>query len=145
MRPQRRNAVKVLILFDVGGSMDWHIKATEELFSAARAEFKRMEHFYFHNCPYEKVWKANARRFSDTISTWDVLHTYGNDYKLIFVGDASMSPYEIVAPGGAVEYFNEEPGATWLTRMVRAYPACIWLNPMPQTEWQATASIALIA
>ena len=111
MRPERHNAVKVLLFFDIGGSMDWHIKATEELFSAARTEFKHMEHFYFHNCLYEKVWKENRRRFQATTPTWDVLHTYPHDYKVVFVGDASMSPYEISAPGGSVEHFNDEPGA----------------------------------
>ena len=111
MRPERHNAVKVLLFFDIGGSMDWHIKATEELFSAARTEFKHMEHFYFHNCLYEKVWKENRRRFQATTPTWDVLHTYPHDYKVVFVGDASMSPYEITAPGGSVEHYNDEPGA----------------------------------
>ncbi len=106
MRPERHNAVKVLLFFDIGGSMDWHIKATEELFSAARTEFKHMEHFYFHNCLYERVWKENRRRFQETTPTWDVLHTYPHDYKVIFVGDASMSPYEIAAPGGSVEHYQ---------------------------------------
>src|SRR5450759_1378371 len=109
MRPERHNAVKVLLFFDIGGSMDWHIKATEELFSAARSEFKHMEHLYFHICLYEKVWKENRRRFQATTPTWDLLHTYGHDYKVVFVGDASMSPYEISAPGGSVEHFNNEP------------------------------------
>ena len=104
--------MKVLLFFDIGGSMDWHIKATEELFSAARTEFKHMEHFYFHNCLYEKVWKENRRRFQAHTATWDVLHTYPHDYKVVFVGDASMSPYEITAPGGSVEHFNDEPGAS---------------------------------
>ena len=117
MRPERHNAVKVLLFFDIGGSMDWHIKATEELFSAARTEFKHMEHFYFHNCLYEKVWKENRRRFQETTPTWDVLHTYPHDYKVVFVGDASMSPYEITAPGGSVEHFNEEAGAVWMERV----------------------------
>ena len=116
MRPERHNAVKVLLFFDIGGSMDWHIKATEELFSAARTEFKHMEHFYFHNCLYERVWKENRRRFQETTPTFDVLHTYPHDYKAIFVGDASMSPYEIIAPGGSVEHYNEEAGATWMER-----------------------------
>src|SRR5206468_2886355 len=107
-------------------------------------EFKRMQHFYFHNCLYEKVWTENRRRWTDTISTWDVLHTYPHDYKVIFVGDASMSPYEVVAPGGAVEHFNEEPGAIWLKRIVNAYPACTWLNPLPASEWEGTASITMI-
>ena len=130
MRPERHNAVKVLLFFDVGGSMDWHIKATEELFSAARTEFKHMEHFYFHNCLYERVWKENRRRFDDTTPTWEVLHTYPHDYKVIFVGDASMSPYEIMAPGGSVEHYNEETGAVWMERVARTYPACVWLNPV---------------
>jgi len=144
MRPERHNAVKVLLFFDVGGSMDWHVKATEELFSAARTEFKRMEHFYFHNCPYEKVWKENRRRFDHTTPTWDVLHTYPHDYKAIFVGDASMSPYEIMAAGGSVEHFNEETGATWMERIARTYPACVWLNPVAEKEWEYTQSIRIM-
>jgi uncharacterized protein with von Willebrand factor type A (vWA) domain len=144
MRPERHNAVKVLLFFDIGGSMDWHIKATEELFSAARTEFKHMEHFYFHNCLYEKVWKQNRRRWDDTTSTWDVLHTYPHDYKVVFVGDASMSPYEIVTPGGSVEHFNEEPGQLWMERITRTYPACVWLNPIPQEEWGHTSSIRMM-
>jgi uncharacterized protein with von Willebrand factor type A (vWA) domain len=144
MRPERHNAVKVLVFFDVGGSMDWHVKATEELFSAARSEFKHMEHFYFHNCLYEKVWKENRRRFDDTTPTWDVLHTYPHDYKAIFVGDASMSPYEIMAPGGSVEHFNEETGATWIERVARTYPACVWLNPVAEKDWEYTQSIRMM-
>jgi uncharacterized protein len=144
MRPERHNAVKVLLFFDVGGSMDWHIKATAELFSAARAEFKHMEHFYFHNCLYEKVWRENRRRFDHATPTFDLLHTYGHDYKVIFVGDASMSPYEIMAPGGSVEHYNEEAGALWMERVARTYPACIWLNPVPEREWGYTASIGLM-
>jgi uncharacterized protein with von Willebrand factor type A (vWA) domain len=144
MRPERHNAVKVLLFFDVGGSMDWHIKATEELFSAARSEFKHMEHFYFHNCLYEKVWKENRRRFGATTPTWDVLHTYPHDYKVIFVGDASMSPYEIMAPGGSVEHFNEETGAIWMERVARTYPACVWLNPVAEKDWDYTQSIRIV-
>ncbi|MBX6329915.1 MAG: VWA domain-containing protein [Pseudolabrys sp.] len=144
MRPERHNAVKVLLFFDVGGSMDWHVRASEELFSAARSEFKHMEYFYFHNCLYERVWKDNRRRFQETISTWEVLRTYPRDYKVIFVGDASMSPYEISAPGGSVEHFNEEPGALWLERVTRAYPACVWLNPVPEREWGLAGSIAMV-
>jgi uncharacterized protein len=144
MRPERHNAVKVLLFFDVGGSMDWHIKATEELFSAARSEFKHMEHFYFHNCLYERVWKENRRRFEDTTPTWDVLHTYPHDYKVIVVGDASMSPYEIVAPGGSVEHFNEETGAIWMERVARTYPACVWLNPVAEKDWEYTQSIRIM-
>jgi uncharacterized protein with von Willebrand factor type A (vWA) domain len=144
MRPERHNAVKVLLFFDVGGSMDWHVKATEELFSAARSEFKHMEHFYFHNCLYEKVWKENRRRFDDTTPTWDVLHTYPHDYKVIFVGDASMSPYEIMAPGGSVEHFNEEIGAIWMERVARTYPACVWLNPVAEKDWDYTQSIRIM-
>ncbi len=144
MRPERHNAVKVLLFFDVGGSMDWHVKATEELFSAARTEFKHMEHLYFHNCLYEKVWKENRRRFDHTTPTWDVLHTYPHDYKVIFVGDASMSPYEIMAPGGSVEHYNEETGVTWMERVVQTYPACVWLNPVAENEWNHTQSIRII-
>jgi hypothetical protein len=141
MRPERHNAVKVLLFFDVGGSMDWHIKATEELFSAARTEFKHMEHFYFHNCPYERVWKENRRRHDHTTPTWDVLHTYPHDYKVVFVGDASMSLYEIVMPGGSVEHMNPEPGETWMNRITRTYPACVWLNPVTESQWEYTQSI----
>lgn len=144
MRPERHNAVKVLLFFDIGGSMDWHIKATEELFSAARTEFKHMEHFYFHNCLYEKVWKENRRRFQDTTPTFDVLHTYPHDYKVIFVGDASMSPYEIAAVGGSVEHMNEEAGAVWIDRVLRNYPSSVWLNPVPEREWDFTHSIGMM-
>lgn len=144
MRPERRNAVKVLLFFDVGGSMDWHIKATEELFSAARAEFKHMEHFYFHNCVYERVWKENARRSRETTPTFDVMHTYPHDYKVIFVGDASMSPYEIAMVGGSVEHMNEEPGQVWMERITRTYPASVWLNPVPEHEWDYTQSIRIM-
>src|SRR5512133_83825 len=144
MRPERHNAVKVLLFFDIGGSMDWHIKATEELFSAARTEFKHMEHFYFHNCLYEKVWKQNRRRWDDTTSTWDVLHTYPHDYKVVFVGDASMSPYEIAAPGGSVEHVNEEAGSVWLDRITRTYPHAVWLNPVAQRHWDYSESTTII-
>lgn len=144
MRPERHNAVKVLLFFDIGGSMDWHIKATEELFSAARTEFKHMEHFYFHNCLYEKVWKENRRRFQDTTPTFDVLHTYPHDYKVIFVGDASMSPYEIAAVGGSVEHNNDEAGAVWIDRVLRNYPSAVWLNPVPEREWDFTHSIGMM-
>lgn len=144
MRPERRNSIKVLIFFDVGGSMDWHIQLCEELFSAARAEFKHMEYFYFHNCLYEKVWKKNSRRFDETMPTWDVLHKYGSDYKVIFVGDASMSPYEIVQPGGSVEHFNEEAGTTWLKRVSAIYPSMVWLNPVQQKHWEYTHSVGMV-
>jgi hypothetical protein len=144
MRPERHNSVKVLLFFDIGGSMDWHIKATEELFSAARTEFKHMEHFYFHNCLYERVWKENRRRFQETTPTWDVLHKYPHDYKAIFVGDASMSPYEISSPGGSVEHYNEEAGAIWMERVARTYPACVWLNPVPESQWEHTYSIRIM-
>ena len=144
MRPERHNAVKVLMFYDIGGSMDWHIKSTEELFSAARTEFKHLEHFYFHNCLYERVWKENRRRFQAHTDTWDVLHTYPHDYKAIFVGDASMSPYEIMAPGGSVEHFNDEPGQVWMERVVRTYPACVWLNPVPESQWPHTHSIGVM-
>jgi uncharacterized protein with von Willebrand factor type A (vWA) domain len=144
LRPERRNAVKVLLLFDIGGSMDWHIQLCEELFSAARTEFKHLEYFYFHNCPYERVWKTNARRHNEATPTWDVLHTYPHDYKLIFVGDASMSPYEIMQPGGSVEHMNEEAGATWMQRLTRTYPHAVWLNPVPEAHWDYTHSIRMV-
>jgi uncharacterized protein with von Willebrand factor type A (vWA) domain len=144
LRPERHNAVKVLIFFDIGGSMDWHVQVTEELFSAARTEFKHMDYFYFHNCLYERVWKKNRRRHDDTTPTWQLLHTYPHDYKIIFVGDASMSPYEITTPGGSVEHFNEEAGAVWLERMTRTYAACVWLNPVPQDQWDYTYSIRMV-
>jgi len=144
MRPERRNTVKVLMFFDVGGSMDWHIKGVEELFSAARSEFKHLEYYYFHNCLYESVWKNNARRWTEKTPTWDVLHTYPSDYKVIFVGDASMSPYEITLPGGSVEHMNEEPGALWLRRVTDIYEHCVWLNPVPEEHWGWTPSIKMI-
>ena len=144
MRPERRNTVKVLIFFDVGGSMDPFVRTCEELFSAARAEFKHMEYFYFHNCLYDYVWKENARRWTDKIPTWDVLHKYPHDYKVIFVGDASMSPYEITVPGGSVEYFNEEAGAIWMQRLTDIYESVVWLNPLPDKHWEYTPSIKLI-
>ncbi len=144
MRPERHNTVKVLLFFDIGGSMDWHIKATEELFSAAKSEFKHMVHLYFHNCLYERVWKHSRRRLAETTPTWEVLHTYGHDYKVIFVGDAAMSPYEVVAPGGSIEHFNEEPGSVWMERVTRNYPSCVWLNPTVAAEWAASPSIRLM-
>ncbi len=144
MRPERHNAVKLLLFLDVGGSMDPHIKLCEELFSAATAEFKNLEFFYFHNCPYEGVWKDNRRRFAERTPTWDVLHKYGHDYKLIFVGDASMSPYEISHPGGSVEHFNEESGVAWMQRLTTTYPAAAWLNPVPEAHWGYSQSIALM-
>lgn len=144
LRPEKRNSVNVLLFLDVGGSMDPHVKVCEELFSAARTEFKNMEYFYFHNCLYEGVWKDNRRRHNEVKNTWDVLHSYSSDYKVIFVGDATMSPYEISYPGGSVEHWNEEPGAIWLKRVVDIYKDFIWLNPTPQTAWEYTGSIQLI-
>ncbi|MEH6789677.1 vWA domain-containing protein [Parasphingorhabdus sp.] len=144
MRPERHNAVKLLLFLDVGGSMDPFIKLCEELFSAATAEFKNLEFFYFHNCPYEGLWKDNRRRFSERTNTWDVLHKYGHDYKLIFVGDASMSPYEITHPGGSVEHFNEEAGVTWMQRLTNTYPAAAWLNPVPEKQWGYSQSVKII-
>jgi uncharacterized protein len=144
MRPERRNAVKVLMFLDVGGTMDMHIAEAQELFSAARTEFKNLEFYYFHNCPYEYVWKDNNRRWTERTPTWDVLHKYGNDYKVIFVGDASMSPYEIVQPGGAVEHMNEEAGEVWLRRITDIYQHAVWLNPVPDTHWGWTHSIRMI-
>ncbi|MBL8434897.1 MAG: VWA domain-containing protein [Zoogloea sp.] len=144
MRPERHNAVKVLIFFDVGGSMDEHIKVCEELFSACRAEFKHLEYFYFHNCVYDHVWRDSYRRHSERTPTLDVIHKYGPDYKLIFVGDATMSPYEIMQPGGSIEYHNPEPGATWLRRLGDAYPSLAWLNPEPERSWDYRQSIGLV-
>ncbi|HTI31790.1 MAG TPA: VWA domain-containing protein [Sphingomonas sp.] len=144
MRAEKRNAVKLLLFLDIGGSMDPHIKLCEELFSAATSEFKNLEFFYFHNCPYEGVWKDNKRRFTERTPLWDVLHKYGHDYKLIFVGDASMSPYEITHPGGSVEHFNEEAGAVWMQRMTNTYPAAAWLNPVPQAHWGYSQSIRIL-
>jgi uncharacterized protein with von Willebrand factor type A (vWA) domain len=142
--PERRNKVKVLALFDIGGSMDDHIRVCEELFSAAKTEFKHMEFFYFHNCLYEKLWRDNRRRHSEFMPTWDVLHTYGQDYKLVFVGDATMSPYEIVYPGGSVEHWNEEAGQAWLQRVLGIYSKAIWLNPVQEKYWDYTPSIQLV-
>ncbi|MEM9616772.1 MAG: VWA domain-containing protein [Pseudomonadota bacterium] len=144
MRPERRNTIKVLIFFDAGGSMDPFVKTCEELFSAARTEFKHMEYFYFHNCLYDYVWKDNRRRWTEKIPTWEILHKYPHDYKVIFVGDASMSPYEITVPGGAVEYFNEEPGALWLKRVTDIYESAVWLNPVARRSWEYVPSISLM-
>lgn len=144
LRPERRNAVKVLLFLDVGGSMDWHIEIAEELFSAARLEFKHFEHFYFHNCVYENVWKENRRRFDERIPTLDVIRTYPSDYRVVFVGDASMSPYEVTHPGGSVEHWNEESGQVWLRRILDHFHKAVWLNPVPQPHWGYTQSISLI-
>ncbi len=143
MVPERHNAVKVLLFFDVGGSMDPHVKVCEELFSAARTEFKHMEYFYFHNFLYENVWKNNIRRHNERTQLLDVLHKYSHDYKVIFVGDASMSPYEILQPGGSVEHWNEESGETWMRRLQEVYDKVIWINPVPEEEWQYTQSVAI--
>ena len=145
MVPERHNAVKVLLFLDVGGSMDDHVRVCEELFSAARGEFKHLEYFYFHNCVYEGVWKDNARRHADRTPLMDVLHKYSADYKLILVGDATMSPYEIHYPGGSVEHWNEEAGAAWMKRLLDTYPKAIWLNPEPQQRWDYTPSIRMIS
>lgn len=142
-RPERRNAVKLLMFFDVGGSMDDHVALVEELFSAARAEFRHMDYFYFHNCPYEAVWTDNRRR-SETVATHDLLRRYGPDYKVVMVGDASMSPYEIAMSGGAVEHWNEEAGAVWLDRLLGQWPHAVWLNPVPEKHWGYTRSIGMI-
>ncbi len=143
-RPERRNAVKVLLFLDAGGSMDPHVRVVEELFSAARAEFKHLEHFYFHNCLYEGVWHDNCRRWTEQIPTFDLLHTYGSDWKCIFVGDASMSPYEIAMPGGANEHWNSEAGAIWLARARDQWPEHLWINPVPQRHWHYTQSIGMV-
>jgi len=144
MRPERHNAVKVLLFLDVGGSMDPYVKMMEELFSAATTEFKHLEFFYFHNCVYEGVWKDNRRRHNERIPTMDVLHKYPHDYKLIFVGDASMSPYEVAMPGGSVEHWNEEAGHVWLERMLNVYHSAAWLNPLPEKNWGHNQSIQII-
>jgi len=144
MQPERKNKVKVLMLLDVGGSMDDHIERTEELFSAAKTEFKNMEFFYFHNCVYDYLWKNNRRRNAERFPTWDILRKYAPDTKLIFVGDATMSPYEVLAPGGSVEYNNEEAGAEWLARFCNAFPKFAWLNPEPEGVWQYRQSISVI-
>jgi len=143
MVPERHNAVKVLLFLDVGGSMDPHVKVCQELFSAARSEFKHLEYFYFHNFVYESVWKNNVRRFNERTATLDLMHKYAHDYKVIFVGDASMSPYEIMQPGGSVEHWNEESGELWMRRLRETYEKCIWINPVPEDEWEYTQSIAI--
>ncbi|MDX2274737.1 MAG: VWA domain-containing protein [Hyphomonadaceae bacterium] len=144
LRPERRNAVKVLLFLDIGGSMDSHVKLCEELFSAAKTEFKHLDFFYFHNCLYESVWKDNRRRHDEKTATWDVLHKFPSDYRIVFVGDATMSPYEITYPGGSVEHWNEEPGALWLQRVTQVYERVVWLNPTPEAHWDHSASIQLV-
>jgi len=144
MVPERHNAVKVLLFLDVGGSMDDHVQATEELFSAARSEFKHLAFYYFHNCPYERVWQHNHRRRDATIPTEEVIRTYGPDYRAIFVGDATMSPYEIASPGGSVEHWNDEPGATWIARLLGQWRRSAWLNPVPRDAWGFTQSVGMV-
>jgi uncharacterized protein len=143
MRPERRNAVKLLLLFDVGGSMDPHVQICEELFTAARAEFRHLEYFYFHNFPYERLWKDNRRRFSEATDTWKLLRTFNPDYRVVLVGDATMSPYEIEQPGGSVEHWNEEAGRVWMQRIASHFPRLVWLNPEPEDRWKWTASIGI--
>ena len=145
MIPERHNKVKVLLLMDVGGSMDEHIHRVEEMFSAAKSEFKHLEFYYFHNCVYDFLWKNNRRRFAEKFATWDLIRKYNRDYKLVFVGDATMSPYEILQPGGSVEYNNEEPGAEWLQRLTSAFPRHVWINPEPQGVWQYRQSISIVS
>jgi uncharacterized protein with von Willebrand factor type A (vWA) domain len=144
MVPERHNAVKILLLLDIGGSMDDHVRASEELFSAVRSEFKHFEHFYFHNCVYERVWRENRRRAQSSLDTFELLRTYGRDYKLVFVGDATMSPYEIIQPGGSVEHFNAEAGGVWMERLLSHFRSAAWLNPAPETQWRYTHSINLM-
>ncbi|MCD6733297.1 MAG: VWA domain-containing protein [Burkholderiaceae bacterium] len=144
MVPERHNTIKVLMLLDVGGTMDDHIRQTEELFSAAKSEFKHLEFYYFHNCVYDFLWKNNRRRHAERFATWDILRKYNSDYRLIFVGDATMSPYEVLQPGGSVEYNNEEAGAVWLRRLVERFPKFAWLNPEPEGVWEYRQSIAVI-
>jgi uncharacterized protein with von Willebrand factor type A (vWA) domain len=134
--PERKNRVKVLIFFDVGGSMDPHIEVCESLFSAARSEFKHLHYFYFHNFIYESVWQDNNRRWSERLPVWDIIHKYGSDYRVIFVGDATMSPYEVLSAGGSVEHFNEEAGAVWMQRLTQHFQKVVWLNPEPERAWQ---------
>jgi len=143
MQAERHNVVKVLLLLDIGGSMDDHVKTCEELFSAARSEFKHLEHYYFHNFTYEALWRDNRRRFNEHIGTVELMRTYGTDYKLILVGDATMSPYEITQPGGSVEHWNAEAGSVWLQRLIRHYPKFAWINPQPQSRWRHTSSIEM--
>ncbi|MCI0517668.1 MAG: VWA domain-containing protein [Woeseiaceae bacterium] len=143
MVPERHNAIKVLLCLDIGGSMDDHVRVCEEMFSAARSEFKHLEYFYFHNFVYESLWKDNRRRHAEKIPTSQITHKYGSDYKLVFVGDATMSPYEIVYPGGSVEHWNEEAGSVWIKRLLKTYPKAIWLNPEPRQRWDYTPSIKL--
>ena len=144
MVPERHNIVKVLLLLDVGGSMNDHVRTCEQLFSAARSEFKHLEHYYFHNFTYEAVWRDNRRRFNEHVGTIEVMRTYGSDYKLVLVGDASMSPYEITYAGGSVEHWNAEPGSTWLARLLKKYPKFAWINPQPQSSWRQSASVQMI-
>jgi uncharacterized protein with von Willebrand factor type A (vWA) domain len=144
MVPELRNTVKVLVLFDVGGSMDDHIKAVEELFSAVKSEFKHLEYYYFHNCVYETVWKDNQRRQSSSLSTWDLIHTFGKDYKLLLVGDATMSPYEISYPGGSVEHMNQESGEAWMQRLLAQFRHAAWLNPVTEQYWDYTPSLQMM-
>ncbi len=144
MQPSRENTIKLLLFLDVGGSMDDHVLRVEQLFSAARAEFKHLEQFYFHNCPYESVWRNNRRRFEETVSMREVLRTYGSDYRLVIVGDASMSPFEITEPGGSVEHWNEEPGYVWLGRLLETWERAVWINPVPQKHWHWTPSIDML-
>ncbi|MFW6094364.1 MAG: vWA domain-containing protein [Pseudomonadota bacterium] len=143
MRPERKNTVKVLLFFDIGGSMDAHVKVCEELFSASRTEFKHMESFYFHNFIYESVWKDNRRRMNERIPTWEVLNKYPHDYKVVFVGDATMAPYEITHSGGSVEHWNEEPGALWMQRFAEIYDKLVWINPTPQETWEYSTSVGM--
>ena len=143
MRPERHNTVKVLLFFDIGGSMDAHVKICEELFSASHTEFKHMENYYFHNFVYESVWRDNRRRMNERIPTWEILNKYARDYKVVFVGDATMAPYEITHAGGSVEHWNEEPGAAWLLRFRRGYDKLVWINPTPQETWEYSSSVAM--
>lgn len=145
MVPERHNSVKVLLLLDVGGSMDFHVKHCEELFSAARSEFKHLEYYYFHNCVYDRLWKDNRRRKTAVLSTWDLMHTYPADYRLIFVGDATMSPYEIAYPGGSVEHWNDISGSQWIQRILNTYSRAVWLNPVKEKYWEGTPSIQLLS
>ena len=144
MRPERKNRIKVLLFIDVGGTMDGHVRVSEQLFSAARSEFKKLEYFYFHNCLYERVWRKHRRGYNEWIPTWEVINTYGPDYKVIFVGDATMSPYEITEIGGSIEHWNDEPGALWLKRILEKFESAAWLNPEPEPRWMQTTSTRVL-
>jgi uncharacterized protein with von Willebrand factor type A (vWA) domain len=144
LQAERHNKVKVLLLLDIGGSMDDHVESCEQLFSAARAEFRHLETFHFHNCPYERLWRSNRRRDLNETPTWEILHRYGPDWMVVFVGDATMSPYEIIQVGGSIEHWNDEAGQTWVQRLTRHFTKSVWLNPRPEGRWEHTPSLQIL-